>query len=142
MNPVRVLFVCNHNSARSQMAEAFVNHLGQGHFVAESAGLEAGVLNPRAVEAMREVGIDISKSKTKSVFEMTKTGKAFDYVVAVCDEASVKQCPVFPGEGEKLYWGFPDPSAVSGSEQQKLQRTREIRDHIRKRVMAWLDEFS
>src|SRR2546422_8230068 len=89
MNPVKVLFVCHHNSARSQMAEAFVNHLGQGHFVAESAGLEPGALNPRAVHVMREVGIDISKSKTKSVFEMAKTGKAFDYVVAVCDEASV-----------------------------------------------------
>ena len=138
MNPIKVLFVCVHNSARSQMAEAYLNHFGEGRFEAESAGLEPGVLNPRVVEVMRESGIDISQNKTKSVFEILNLGKLFAYVVTVCDETAAEKCPVFPGVTKRLHWSFADPSSLTGTEAEKLQRTREIRDAIKKKVQAWV----
>ena len=95
MSKTRGLFVCIHNSARSQMAEAFLNNLAGDRFEAESAGLEPGILNPFVVKAMREADIDISGHKTKDVFEFFKQGKRFDYVITVCDEGSAGKCPFF-----------------------------------------------
>jgi arsenate reductase len=133
-----VLFVCIHNSARSQMAEAFLNQLGQGKYHAESAGIEGGKLNPVVVKAMADAGIDISGNKTKTVDDILATGKQFDFVVTVCDEASAERCPVFPGGGKKLHWGFPDPSGFSGTEEEKLIRTKEVRDAIRVRIETFV----
>ena len=93
----RVLFVCVHNSARSQMAEAFLKQLAGDRFEVESAGIEPGALNPIVVDAMKEIGIDISGNQTKDVFDFLKRGKAFSYVITVCDEASGERCPIFPG---------------------------------------------
>ena len=135
----KVLFVCIHNSARSQMAEAFVNKYGKGKMIAESAGLEPGKLNPIVVEAMLEVGIDISKNITKSVFDFYKKGNLYNYVVTVCDEASGEQCPIFPGITERLHWGFPDPSSFSGSHEEQLEKTEEVRDEIEKKIKSWLE---
>lgn len=132
-----VLFVCIHNSARSQMAEAFLKHHCPERFEAHSAGLEPGTLNPVVVEAMRERGIDISRNPTKSVFEMFKAGIVFEYVITVCDETSAERCPVFPGVTKRLHWGFPDPSSCQGSLAAKLERTREIRDTIEKKIVEW-----
>ncbi len=140
MNPINVLFVCVHNSARSQMAEAYLNHFGQGRFAAESAGLEPGALNPRVVEVMRESGIDISQNKTKSVSEILNQGKLFEYVVTVCDETAAEKCPVFPCVSKRLHWSFADPSSLTGSEEEQLRRTREIRDRIEARVRRWIAE--
>ena len=109
MRKKKVLFVCVHNSARSQMAEAWCNHLYGDRFEAESAGLEPGILNPLAVEAMKEVGIDISHNKTQRVFDLFKAGRMFAYVITVCDEASAERCPIFPGVTQRLHWSFPDP---------------------------------
>ena len=134
MAPFRVLFVCIHNSARSQMAEAFLNHLGGNAFVAESAGIEPGVLNPLAVEVMHEAGIDISGNRTKGVVEILEQGKRFSHVVTVCDETAAERCPVFPGTAVRLHWGFPDPSALSGTREERLAATRTIRDRIREAV--------
>lgn len=136
----RVIFVCTHNSARSQMAEAYLNHFGDGRFQAESAGLEPGELNPRVVQVMREDGIDLSQNKTKSVFDIFKQGKLFQYVVTVCDETSAEKCPIFPGVTKRLHWGFKDPSALAGAEEEKLQGTREIRDQIKTKVKQWIAE--
>ena len=133
----KVLFVCIHNSARSQMAEAFLNGLGGDCFEAESAGLEPGKLNPVVVEAMREDGIDISERPTKSVASMIERGPYFDHVITVCDEASAERCPVFPGPGKRLHWPFPDPSIFTGAPEEKLAGTRQVRDAIRARVKAW-----
>ena len=99
MNKKRVLFVCVHNSARSQMAEAFLNALAPDRFVAESAGIEPRTLNPTVVEAMKGGGIDISKNTTKSVQSFIAEGRRYDYIITVCDEASAERCPVFPGPG-------------------------------------------
>jgi arsenate reductase len=132
-----VLFVCIHNSARSQMAEAFLNRACAGRFTAFSAGIEPGRLNPVVVAAMREKGIDISGNRTKSVAEMIASGLPFAYVITVCDEASAERCPVFPGATRRLHWGFPDPSALQGGPEEKLARTREIRDEIERRIATW-----
>jgi len=133
----RVLFVCIHNSARSQMAEAFLNQICGDIFEAHSAGLEPGKLNPIVVEAMKETGIDISGHATKSVADFVKSGRTWDYVITVCDETSAERCPVFPGGTARLHWGFPDPSGFPGSNEEKLSRTREVRDKIKSKVVAW-----
>jgi arsenate reductase len=135
-----ILFVCIHNSARSQMAEAFLKEMCGGEFEAHSAGLEPGRLNPAVVEVMRETGIDISGNRTKSVSEMLQSGKMFDYVITVCDETSAERCPYFPGGARRLHWGFADPSAFQGAPEEKLVKTREVRDAIRRKIEEWCDE--
>jgi arsenate reductase len=136
----RVLFICIHNSARSQMAEAFLKQLCGDEFEADSAGLEPGKLNPLVVEVMREAGLDISKNKTKAVWDFVKSGDLFAYVITVCDEASAERCPVFPGVTTRLHWGFPDPSGFQGTPEEKLARTRKVRDAIKAKSEVWCRE--
>ncbi len=140
MDKKRVLFVCVHNSARSQMAEAFLNIHGGDRFEAESAGLEPGILNPLAIEVMKEAGIDISKNKTKGVFELFKQGKLFHYVITVCDETSAEKCPIFPGHTKRFHWNFEDPSSFTGDYEERLSKTREVRDKIKMKIDEWLQE--
>ncbi len=135
-----VLFVCVHNSARSQMAEAFLNEVCRDEFFAESAGLEPGTLNPLVVKVMQEVGVDISRKATKSALELFKAGRHYSYVITVCDEASAERCPIFPGGAPRLHWSFADPSGFEGSYEERLARTRLVRDQIRARIEAWCDE--
>ncbi len=135
-----VLFICIHNSARSQMAEAWLNHICGDGFSAESAGLEPGTLNPLVVEAMQEVGIDISQKKTRAVAGVLQSGKVFSYVVTVCDETSAERCPIFPGAAQRLHWGFRDPSALTGDHDEKMVEVRKIRDEIRARIEEWCEE--
>ena len=135
-----VLFVCVQNGARSQMAEAFLNEICPDDYAAESAGLEPGELNPLAVAAMREAGIDISSKPTKAVFDLFKTGKLYSYVVTVCDDTSAERCPIFPGQARRLHWSFADPSTLQGSWEERLARTRLIRDEIRARIAQWCAE--
>lgn len=136
----RVLFLCIHNSARSQMAAAFLRQLAGDRFEVESAGLEPGRLNPLAVEAMRKAGIDISNAPTQSVFELFKSGRRFQFVISVCDEASAERCPIFPGVTTRLNWSFDDPSSFVGSEAERLQKTIKVRDQIRDRVRLWAEQ--
>ena len=137
MQKKKILFVCIHNSARSQMAEAWLNHLCGEFFEAHSAGLEPGILNPLVVEAMQEAGINISHKKTQSVFELRKKGILFSHVITVCDETSAERCPLFPGNGERLHWNFPDPSKLRGTKNEKLKKVREIRDRIKDQMEDW-----
>ena len=139
---MKVLFVCIHNSARSQMAEAYLKHLAADRFEVESAGIEPGKLNPLAVEVMNEEGIDISGNTTKDVLVFLNQGRHFDYVVTVCDAAAAERCPVFPGSGKRLHWSFPDPSQLQGSWEEKLARTRQIRDQIRQRIEEFVRNLS
>jgi len=138
---LKVLFICIHNSARSQMAEAFLNRLGEGLFVAESAGLEAGKLNPFAVQAMAEVGYDLSQNATKSAFDFLKQGKQFQYVIKVCDEINGQRCPIFPFTLKTFSWNLEDPSSFNGTPEEKLAKTRVVRDQILVKVKAFIDEF-
>jgi arsenate reductase len=137
----RVLFVCIHNSARSQMAEAFLKERCGNEFEVQSAGLEPGKLNPVVVEAMQEVGIDISDNPTKAVSDFIKNGKTFTYVITVCDETSAERCPIFPGVTTRLHWSFPDPSGFPGTPEEKLAKTREVRDTIKAKIEAWCGEI-
>lgn len=119
-----------------------LNHLAGDRFEAESAGLEPGKLNALAVEAMQEIGIDISQKKTRDVFELYKQGRRFNYVITVCDEASGERCPIFPGISKKLGWSFPDPAVLKGSYDERLQQTIGIRDQIKNRIEQWLRELA
>ncbi len=116
------------------MAEAFVNARCADMLRAFSAGLERGSLNPVVVEAMRELGIDISGNATKTVADASIRTRAYDYVVTVCDEASAEACPIYPTDGQRLHWGFPDPSAFTGSFDERLAQTRVVRDAIAARI--------
>lgn len=140
MKKDKVLFVCVHNSARSQMAEAFLNRLAGERFEAFSAGLEPGTLNPLVVEVMQEVSVDIANNQTKDVFELFKQGEIFSYVISVCDGANAERCPIFPGIVSRIHWSFPDPSTLEGSLEYKLEATREIRDAIRAAVVEFITE--
>ena len=142
MTLTRVLFLCIHNSARSQIAEAYLKKFGGEMFIVESAGLEAGTLNPLAVEVMLEEGIDISSNKTKSVFDFFNGGRSYNYVITVCDAASSDRCPVFPGVHEKINWSFEDPSSFTGSQKEKLDAIRMVRDKIKIAVQEFLQTHS
>lgn len=140
-NKITVLFLCVHNSARSQMAEAFLKKYGGDRFSVESAGLEPGTLNPIVVDVMREVNIDISQNKTKGVFEYVKNGRIFDFVITVCDESTAQQCPVFPGITRRLHWDFEDPSSFNGTLDERIERTRIVREKIETAIMRWVKSF-
>lgn len=135
MGKSKVLFVCIHNSARSQMAEALLRAVGGEQFEAESAGFEPGTLNPIVVAAMKEIGIDISQAKTKSVFDLYKQGRMYQFVIAVCDESSSERCPIFPGIiRARMQWSFKDPSGFQGSPEEKIAQTRVVRDEIKAKI--------
>ena len=135
-----VLFVCIHNSARSQMAEAFLKKYGGDHFLVESAGLEPGRINPNVVRVMQEAGIDLSQKGTQAVFDLFRKGRRYNAVITVCDEASAEQCPIFPGRVKRLGWSFKDPSSFTGSPEEILQQTREVRDDIERKIKEFAQE--
>ncbi|NWG07894.1 MAG: arsenate reductase ArsC [Chloroflexi bacterium] len=139
MDQQRVLFLCTGNSARSQMAEAFLRKYGGEQFEVHSAGLEPKGMNPFTIRVMNEVGIDISGQTSKGVD--VYLGKVlFKYLVTVCDDAD-KNCPtVWPGVRKRMHWSFQDPAAVEGTDEEKLAKFREVRDKIEAQVKAWLAE--
>jgi arsenate reductase (thioredoxin) len=134
--PKRVLILCTGNSARSQMAEGLLRHDGGSAFEVNSAGTKPSHVRPEAIEAMKEVGIDISGHRSKSVDEFA--GQEFAYVVTVCDNAK-ESCPVFPGKTERIHWSFEDPAAVEGDWETRLASFRRIRDEIREKFRSLVD---
>lgn len=138
----KVLFLCVHNSARSQIAEAYLKKFGGNKFHVESAGLKPGKLNPLAVEVMKEEGIDISNNPTNDVFEFFKHGKIFNYVVTVCDAEASERCPIFPGLNKKINWAFEDPSKFEGTHEEKLQQTKIISSKIKLAVLDFIKEIN
>ena len=133
----RVLILCTGNSARSQMAEGLLRKSGGGRFEVFSAGTRPSSVRPEAVEAMREVGVDISRQRSKSVDEFA--GREFDYVITVCDNAR-ESCPVFPGKTERIHWSFDDPAAAEGGWAERLAVFRRVRDEIGARLCVWTNE--
>ena len=131
----RVLFLCTHNSARSQMAEGLLRHLAGDRFEVMSAGTEATHVRPLAIRAMDEIGVDISGQESKTLERYL--GEPFDYVITVCDDAN-EACPFFPGATNRLHWSLPDPSAAKGTEEERLAVFRSVRDALRDRVQAVL----
>ena len=131
MTKTRVLFLCTHNSARSQMAEGLLRHLAGDRFEVMSAGTEATSVRPEAIRAMSELGVDISGQASKALERYL--GEPFDYVVTVCDDAN-EACPVFPGAEHRLHWSFQDPSRAEGSEEERLEVFRKVREEIQARI--------
>ena len=127
----RVLILCTGNSARSQMAEGLLRDRTGNKFEVQSAGVAPSFVRPEAIEAMREIGIDISNHRSKSVDEFL--GQSFDYVITVCDNAN-QQCPMFPGKVERIHWSIPDPAEVKGDEETRLAAFRKARDELRERL--------
>ena len=134
-NPIRVLFLCTGNSARSQMAEGLLRSLGGADFEVFSAGTDPKGLNPLAVEVMRETGIDISRHESKSLDRFRD--QSFDYVITVCDRAR-DNCPTFPGDNERIHWSFDDPAAATGTEAQQHATFRRVRHEINERLRIWV----
>jgi arsenate reductase (thioredoxin) len=133
--PIRVLILCTGNSARSQMGEAWLRHLGGDHYDVYSAGTHPSQVNPLAVAVMDEQGIDIRGQRSKSVDEFLD--QPFDYVITVCDQAA-EVCPIFPGPAQRIHWSFPDPAAVQGSRMEQLRAFRAIRDALYFAFWAWV----
>ena len=137
----KVLFICVQNSARSQIAAALLNSECGEYFEAHSAGLEPGVLNPLAVEALQDLGIDISGNKTQSVFDVWKSARhIFAYVITMCSESEAEGCPIFAGVTTRLHWSFPDPAKFTGSHEERLKQTRSVVDRIRAKIDSFCEE--
>jgi arsenate reductase len=136
---LKVLFLCTENACRSQMAEGLVNHDLAGQVQAWSAGVRPSRVNPRAVQVMAELGIDISRHRSKSVAELA--GEQFDLVITVCDQAQ-QQCPIFPGQTEVMHLGFPDPGKAAGTEAEILGVFRRVRDEMRDQLASLLRQKS
>ena len=132
-----MLILCTGNSARSQMAEGLLRHEAGDRFEVASAGVEPTRVRPEAIEVMREIGIDISDHRSKSVDEFT--GQEFDYVITVCDNAN-ERCPIFPGNTERIHWSFDDPAAAEGDADTRLKVFRRVRDEIRERLRLFADD--
>ncbi len=135
--PVRVLFLCTHNSARSQMAEGWLRHLGGERFEAYSAGTEETLVRPLAIRAMAEVGVDISGQTSKTLERYIQ--QPWDVIITVCDQAN-ELCPLFPGGKHRLHWSLPDPSKATGSEEEQLTAYRQVRDTLRGRIEGLIGE--
>jgi arsenate reductase len=131
----RVLFLCTGNSCRSQMAEGFLRHMAGDRFEVYSAGVKPTQVNPLAIKVMLEVGVDISKHRSKSAMEFI--GQKFDYVITVCDNAK-QTCPIFPGKYEKIHWSLEDPAETTGTEEEKLAVFMKTRDKIKENIIAFL----
>jgi arsenate reductase len=139
-NKKKVLFICVHNSARSQMAEAWLKTIGGEMFEVQSAGLEPTVINPFVVKAMKAVGIDLSGKETQSVFTLFQQGLLFDYVITVCKDSEGK-CPIFPGINKRLNWVFENPETFQGNDEQIVAQVEDLRDRIRAKIQSWVDGF-
>ncbi len=133
---LRVLILCTGNSARSQMAEGLLRHVGGTRYEVFSAGTKPVGMNPVAIEVMREEGIDISKQRSKSVAEFA--GQEFATVITVCDNAA-EECPVFPGAPQRVHWSLPNPAAVSGTKEEKLEAFRKVRDELERRIQSFVN---
>ncbi len=137
-NKAKVLFLCTGNSARSQMAEAFLRKFAGDKFEVYSAGLEPQGINPYTIRVMEEIGYNMSSYRSKSLMEYMGKNH-FGYLITVCGSAD-KNCPIFPGMGMRMHWGFEDPAAFQGSDDEKLEKFRQVRDQIAEKIQFWLIE--
>ncbi len=141
MKEPRVLFVCVHNSARSQIAEAYLKKFTGDTYEVLSAGLVPGEINPLVIAVMKEEGIDISNNKTTSVYDLFKQGKHMSVVITVCEREAEEQCPIFPGAGIRLHWSFEDPSKFEGTYEEKLAKVRVVRDLIKNKILEFIEQM-
>ena len=138
----KVLFICNYNSARSQMAEAFLKRNGEHLFEVESAGMRSGTINPDVIEVMLEIGIDLRNAAALSVFNLSLAGYTYDAIVALCDQRELEGCPRFPGAIRRLSWPFKDPATFQGSRVEVLEQVRQLRNQISQKTKEFVREAS
>ncbi len=141
-NKIKVLFVCVHNSGRSQIAEAYLKKIGGDRFEVESAGYKLTSLNPLVQKVMEEDGFDLSGKKTQSAWDLFKEGRLFKYVITVCDRAHEEECPLFPKPFVQLNWPYSDPESFTGTEEEKLEKARTLRNSIRESVEKFVEEIT
>ncbi|MCF7929800.1 MAG: arsenate reductase ArsC [Spirochaetales bacterium] len=141
-SPIRVLFVCVHNSARSQMAEEYLRTIGGDLFEVKSAGLEPGKINPFVVRILKEDGIDISGKTTRKALDLYTAGEQFDHVITVCSKKAEEKCPIFPGAKSRRNWPFDDPSKFTGSDNEVMNGVRKIRDQVKAKVRDFIWEIT
>jgi len=141
MEKKSVLVVCVHNSARSQMAEEYLRKYGGDLFEPSSAGIEPGKLNPYVVKALQEEGIDISGKKTQSTQTLYERGDSYDYVITVCSAEAKERCPLYPGTIKRFHWPFDDPSSFTGSEEEKMEGTRKVREQIKQKIQEFVNQY-
>ena len=138
---IKVLFICVHNSARSQMAEELLKKYGGDKFEVESAGFEPTVINPLVAKVLEEEGIDLTKKKTQSVFSLIKAQKFYGYVVTVCSRAKENECPIFPGMPMRLHWDLENPEDFTGSEEERIDKIKEQKEQIKQLVLDFINEY-
>jgi arsenate reductase (thioredoxin) len=141
MHKQYVLFVSTFNGCRSQMAEAFLNHIAPDRFFAQSAGIESGALDPAAVEVMKEYGIDISGNNVKNVDDFYRQKMFFNYVILTCERETIKECPSFPGITQKINWSFGNTSRLAADYEERLEKTKQARDEIRAKVQDFVMHY-
>lgn len=139
---LKVLFVCEHNSARSQMAEAYLKNLGGAVFEVESCGIEAGIINPLVVEVLLEKGYSLQGKTTQTALNLFKQGKRYDIIVTVCSREASEQCPIFPGKALRMNWPFDDPSKIEGDKNTQLEKIRKISDQIEAKIKEFILEYN
>ncbi len=138
----KVLFICVHNAARSQIAEELLKKLGGDHFEVESAGFLPSTINPLVVEVMKEDGIDLTDKKTQSVFALAKAQKFYGYVITVCDRGQEAKCPVFPGTPKRIHWDLENPENFTGTHEEKIEKIRELKEQIKKLLIEFMGNLS
>lgn len=141
MEKKKILVVCVHNSARSQMAEEYFRKFGGDLFEPSSAGINPGKLNPYVVEVLKEEGIDISDKSTQSTQELYDRGDSYHYVITVCSAEAKEQCPLYPGTIKRFHWPFDDPSSFTGSPEERLEGTRKVREQIKEKIKSFVEEY-
>lgn len=137
----KVLFLCVHNSARSQMAEELLQKLGGDIFEVESAGFTPTAINPLVAQVMREDGIDLFQKETQSVFDLSKAQNFYGYVITVCNRAKEMECPIFPGVPKRMHWDLENPEDFTGTEEEKITKIRELRDQIKQLVLDFIEDY-
>lgn len=137
----KVLFICVHNSARSQMAEELLKKLGGDEFKVESAGFKPTSINPLVVKVMKEEGIDLDKKATQSVFSLAKAQNFYGYVITVCDRAKESDCPIFPGMPKRIHWNLENPEDFTGTEEEQIEKIRELKEQIKRLVLEFIKEY-
>ena len=140
-NKIKVLFICVRNSGRSQIAEAYLKKIGGDRFEVESAGYKPEPINDLVLKVMAEDGFDLSDKKPQSAWDLFKEGRLYKYVITVCDRAHEEECPIFPRPYVQLHWPYPDPESFTGTQEEKLEQTRNLRDLIRKRVEQFVEDI-
>lgn len=141
MEKIKVLFVDENNGFRSQVAATLLNYLGQGDFLARSAGFQAGTFSDLAARVLKEIGLDILPAETSAVFDLYLKGELFSYVITLCDPKTSERCPIFPGVTRITNWPFPDPEKENISEEEKIDLARKIRDQLKERLETFINSL-